>query len=100
MFTAEEHSILAFNVTGWDIDPSELLTLTGSKTSNEPLSVQCGVSWDVMQRLTLRTGYMSSPSAFAFGIGFRTGRLEADAGFLLNGITGVTTSVSVTWTIR
>jgi len=84
----------------WKQSEGLLLTLTGSKVSNEPLSVQCGISWDVMQKLTLRTGYMSSPSAFAFGIGFRRGRLQADAGFLLNGVTGVTSSVSVTWTIK
>lgn len=84
----------------WKQSDGLFLTLTGSKVSSEPLSLQCGISWDVMQRLTLRTGYMSSPSAFAFGIGFRTGRLEADAGFLLNGVTGVTSSVSVTWTIN
>ncbi len=84
----------------WKQSEGLFLTLTGSKVSSEPLSLQCGISWDVMQRLTLRTGYISSPSAFAFGIGFRTGRLEADAGFLLYSVTGVTSSVSVTWTIR
>jgi hypothetical protein len=84
----------------WKQSDGLFLTLTGSKVSSEPLSLQCGISWDVMQKLTLRTGYMSSPSAFAFGIGFRTGRLEADAGFLLNGVTGVTSFVSLTWTIR
>jgi len=84
----------------WKQSEGLSLTLNGSKVSNEPLSVQCGISWDVMQKLTLRTGYMSSPSAFAFGIGFRTGHLEADAGFLLDGVTGVTSSVSVTWTIK
>lgn len=84
----------------WKQSDGLFLTLTGSKVSNEPLSVQCGISWDVLQRLTLRTGYMSSPSAFAFGIGFKSGSLQADAGFLLNNTTGVTSSVSVTWTIR
>ena len=84
----------------WRQSDGLFLTLTGSKVSNEPLSVQCGISWDVLKRLTLRTGYMSSPSAFAFGIGFRTGRLQADAGFLLNSVTGVTSSVSITWTIK
>ena len=84
----------------WKQSEGLSLTLNGSKVSNEPLSVQCGISWNVMQRLTLRTGYMSSPSAFAFGLGFRTGRLQADAGFLINGVTGVTSSVSVTWTIK
>ncbi len=84
----------------WRQSDGLFLTLTGYKVSNEPLSVQCGISWDVLKRLTLRTGYMSSPSAFAFGIGFRTGRLQADAGFLLNSVTGVTSSVSITWTIK
>lgn len=84
----------------WKQSDELFLTLTGSKASEEPLSVQCGISWEVMDRLTLRTGYMSSPSAFAFGIGVRTGRIETDAGFLLNGVTGVTSSVSITWLIR
>ncbi len=84
----------------WKQSDELFITLAGSKVSKEPLSVQCGISWDVMQRLILRTGYMSSPSAFAFGIGFISGSLQADAGFLLNGVTGVTSSVSVTWTIK
>ena len=84
----------------WKQSDGLFLTLTGSKMSNEPLSVQCGISWDVKERLTLRTGYMSSPSAFAFGIGFRTGRLQADVGFLMNSTTGLTSSVSITWLIR
>jgi len=76
------------------------LTLTASKVSNEPLSLQCGLGWNVLDRLVIRSGYMSSPSAFAFGIGFKTGSLQADAGFLLNSTTGVTSSVSLTWTIK
>jgi len=84
----------------WKQSDGLFLTLTGSKASNEPLSVQCGISWDVMQKLTLRTGYMSSPSAFAFGIGFKSGSLQADTGFLLNSMTGVTSSVSITWLIK
>jgi len=76
------------------------LTLTASKASNEPLSLQCGLGWNVLDRLVIRSGYMSSPSSFAFGIGFRTGSIQADAGFLLNSTTGVTSSVSFTWTIK
>ena len=84
----------------WSQADDFLLTLGSSKVSNEPLSVQCGLSWNVHDRLILRTGYMSSPSAFAFGIGFRTGWVQADAGFLMNSMTGVTSSVSIIWTIR
>lgn len=84
----------------WQQSGELALTLTGSKVSKEPLSVQGGISWNIKQRLTLRTGYMSSPSAFALGIGVKTGSLEADAGFLLNSITGLTSAVSVTWSIR
>lgn len=84
----------------WQQSDDLLLALGSSKAGNEPLSVQCGMSWNVLDRLILRSGYMSSPSALAFGIGFRTGRLQTDAGFLLNGITGVTSSISLTWTIK
>lgn len=77
-----------------------MLTVSGSKVTDEPLSVQCGLSWGLPDRLVLRSGYMSSPSAFAFGIGFRSGSLQADAGFLMNAMTGVTSSISFIWTLR
>lgn len=84
----------------WSQSDDFLLAAGVSKVTDEPLSVQCGLSWDVLDRLVLRSGYMSSPSAFAFGIGFRTGSLQTDAGFLINSVTGVTSSVSLIWTIR
>lgn len=84
----------------WRQSDDFLLAIGSSKVSDEPLSVQCGFSWNLLDRLILRSGYMSSPSAFAFGIGFHTGSLQADAGFLLNSMTGVTSSISITWTIR
>jgi len=81
----------------WQQSDDLLLAIGSSKASNEPLSVQCGLNWNVKDRLVLRSGYMSSPSAFAFGVGFRTGHLQTDAGFLLNGTTGLTSSISLTW---
>jgi hypothetical protein len=76
------------------------LTLGSSKISSEPLSVQCGISWEILDRLVVRSGYMSSPSSFSFGVGFRTGSLQIDAGFLANSVTGITSSVSLTWIVR
>jgi len=84
----------------WRQSDEFLLSIGSSKVSEEPLSVQCGLNWNVVDRMILRAGYMSSPSSFAFGIGVRTGSLQTDAGFLINSITGVTSSVSVIWTIR
>ncbi|HCM60326.1 MAG TPA: hypothetical protein DIS74_08150 [Bacteroidales bacterium] len=84
----------------WQQSDDLMLAFGSSKAGNEPLSVQCGLSWNVMDRLVLRSGYMSSPSAFAFGMGFRSGHLKSDAGFLLNGVTGVTSSITLTWTIK
>lgn len=84
----------------WRQSNDFMLAIGGSKVSDEPLSVQCGFSWNVLEKLILRSGYMSSPSAFAFGVGFRTGLLQSDAGFLINSMTGVTSSVSIIWTIR
>lgn len=84
----------------WKQSDNIFLTLAGSKVSSEPISINCGIGWNMLDRMVLRSGYMSSPSSFAFGIGFRSDRLEADAGFLLNGVTGMTSSVSVTWSIR
>lgn len=84
----------------WRQSDQLLLSVGSSKVSDEPLSVQCGLSWNIADRMILRSGYMSSPSAFAFGIGVRTGPLQADAGFLISSMTGVTSSVSVIWTIQ
>ncbi len=84
----------------WRQSNDFMLTIAGSKVTDEPLSVQCGCSWNVIGRLVLRSGYMSSPSAFAFGIGFLSGSLQTDAGFLMNSVTGLKSSLSLTWTLR
>lgn len=84
----------------WRQSDDLLLTLGGSKMSGEPLSVQCGINWEILERLSIRSGYMSSPSSFSFGLGFRTGSLQTDAGFLVNGTTGITSSLSFIWTVR
>jgi hypothetical protein len=84
----------------WSQSEELLLAIGCSKVSEEPLSVRCGLTWNIIDMMILRSGYMSSPSAFAFGIGVRTGSLQTDAGFLINSMTGVTSSVSVIWTIR
>lgn len=84
----------------WQQSDDFSLVAGSSKVSDEPLSVQCGLSWNVIDRLVIRAGYMSSPSAFSFGIGFTVSPLQIDTGFLLNSMTGVTSSVSITWTVR
>ena len=84
----------------WRQSDDFLLAIGSSKVSDEPLSLQCGLSWSVLDRLVIRSGYMSSPSAFAFGIGFLAGTLQTDVGFLLNSMTGMTSSVSLTWAIK
>jgi len=76
------------------------IVIETGKVTDEPLSVQGGISWNVLDRLTLRTGYMSSPSCFSFGTGYANGSLEIDAGFLVNSVTGITSSVSFIWNIR
>jgi hypothetical protein len=83
----------------WKHSDDLFLTLEGSKTTGEPLSVHCGVNWQILDRLALRSGYMSSPSCFSFGMGFKTGSFQTDAGFLLNSATGVTSSLSIIWTV-
>jgi hypothetical protein len=65
----------------------------------EPLSFHAGISWNIMDELVLRSGYMSSPSSFAVGTGFRSGKAQVDAGFMINSVTGITSSVSFIWTI-
>lgn len=84
----------------WRQSDDFMLAIGSSKVTDEPLSVQCGLNWGMLDRVVLRSGYMSSPSAFAFGIGFRAGSLEADAAFLMNGMTGITSSVSFIWTLK
>ena len=83
----------------WKSTDDLLLTLTGSKMTGEPLSIQCGVGWMVTESLTLRSGYSSSPSVFAFGLGWGMGSLRTDLGFLVNNVTGITSAVSFTWMV-
>jgi hypothetical protein len=84
----------------WKQSDDLTLALGSSKASSEPLSVQCGISWKILDRLVIRSGYMSFPSSFSFGLGIRTGSLHTDAGFLVNSRTGMTSSVSLIWTVR
>lgn len=70
-----------------------------SKVTDEPLSLHAAISWNIMDKLVIRSGYMSSPLSFAFGVGCRSGSLLTDAGFLINSVAGITSSVSFTWTI-
>ncbi len=46
VFEALEKSTLQFNVTGWDIDPSELLTLSASPSTTRVVKTGPG-AWDV-----------------------------------------------------
>jgi hypothetical protein len=84
----------------WKLSDDLLVALESSKVTDEPLSVQSGISWNVLDRLILRSGYLSSPSCFAFGVGFVSGSLQTDAGFMINSMTGITSSLSFIWNIR
>lgn len=83
----------------WEESDRLLLALMVAKVSSEPLSLQCGLCWRLHERMALRTGYMSSPQAFTFGIGLYGGPLQCDVGFLMNVVTGMTSSISVIWSI-
>jgi len=77
-----------------------VLSFETSKVTGEPLSVHGGIEWEVPGKITLRTGYISSPSALTFGSGYCIGPIQADIGFILNSKTGITSSVSFFWTIN
>jgi hypothetical protein len=68
--------------------------------TDEPLSLNGGMSWQLMRKLVFRTGYMSSPSSFAFGAGYTSGPVQTDIGFMINNLTGVTSSISFTWILK
>lgn len=84
----------------WRESDDLFLNLSCSAMTGEPLSLQCGMSWKTNGKLTLRCGYMSSPSAFAFGAGIVMGAITLDSGCLLNGMTGITSSISLIWRLR
>lgn len=83
----------------WRSSEDLLVTFGSSKMTDEPLSLECGISWGIIERVVLRSGYMSSPSSFSFGAGFMIGSLQTDAGFMINTRTGISSSVSLTWKI-
>lgn len=84
---------------GWKLSDDLLIALETGKVTDEPLSIQSGISWNILDRLILRSGYMSSPSCFTFGVGFISGSLQTDAGFMINSVTGLNSSVSFIWNI-
>jgi hypothetical protein len=84
----------------WKISDDLQVALESSKVTDEPLSVQSGISWNILDRLILRSGYMSSPPCFTFGVGFVSGSLQTDAGFMINSVTGLNSALSIIWTIR
>ena len=81
----------------WTPDRSLRLAVEAVKSTDEPLSLHTGMAWIIPKAVTLRAGYSSAPSSFAFGIGFTTGRVTADTGFVYNTETGMTPSVSLLW---
>jgi hypothetical protein len=87
-------------VIEWKHSEDLFIALEASKVTDEPLSVQGGISWNVLDRLILRSGYMSSPSCFSFGLGYALGSLQTDVGFMINSVTGITSSLSLIWNIR
>jgi len=84
----------------WSPSPGLIIACDASKMTDEPLSLNGGVSWQVLRKLMFRTGYMSSPSSFAFGAGYTSGPVQTDIGFIVNSLTGVTSSVSFTWILK
>jgi hypothetical protein len=84
----------------WSPVPELMIGCDVSKMTDEPLSLNGGMSWQLLRKLVFRTGYMSSPSSFAFGAGYTAGPVQSDIAFVINNFTGVTSSVSFTWTIN
>lgn len=83
--------------TGLSWKASDELRLSAelSKVICEPLSVHTGICWAPGGRLAIRAGYMSSPSSISFGLGIITGNVIADIGFIMNEMTGLTSTISM-----
>lgn len=84
----------------WTHNYGLIMTFEMTKVTGEPLSLHGGFDWEVLGKLSLRTGYMSSPSVFSFGAGYSYGQLHTDIGFLINNLYGITPSISFTWKIK
>ncbi len=84
----------------WTPAPELMMAFEAQKMTDEPLSLNGGISWQLLRKMVFRTGYMSSPSSFSFGAGYTSGPVQSDIAFSVNSLTGVTSSVSFTWTIK
>jgi len=83
----------------WKSSEDLMITVNSSKITGEPLSMQCSMSWNMTGNLIVRSGYMTSPSSFAFGIGWKTGPLMTDTGFIIKSVKGITSALAYIWTI-
>ncbi|MBL7978860.1 MAG: hypothetical protein JNN12_11020 [Bacteroidetes Order II. Incertae sedis bacterium] len=74
--------------------PDVRFLLDAEKDVRFPVSVRGGFEYSPVKSLTLRSGFSTAPVRYAAGVGFKAGRLGADAAFERHETLGWTPSVA------
>ena len=69
-------------------------------SSGKPLAIRMGFDYEAAANLHIRGGFTTENTSFSFGTGFRMNAVMIDIGFATHERLGVTTAVSLTYSIR
>jgi hypothetical protein len=69
-------------------------------TSGQKLFIRTGFEYEIAKKFLFRGGFTTENNSFCFGLGYRTGPVMADIGFATHEKLGITSSVSMIFTIK
>jgi hypothetical protein len=69
-------------------------------STGQKLNIRTGFEYEVAKKFLLRGGFSSENNSFCFGIGYEAGPMMIDLGFSTHEKLGITSSVSIIFTIK
>lgn len=86
---------------GYTLNPKVLICLETEKDVDFPASFKFGLAYQVVESLTLRCGFRTSPSIFSFGIGYSVNKhFTADVALTNHPYLGMSPALSLSYSIK
>ena len=85
---------------GIELNRSSFTAAEVTMSSGKPLAIRMGFDYEAAANLHIRGGFTTENTSFSFGTGFRMNAVMIDIGFATHERLGVTTAVSLTYSIR
>lgn len=80
--------------------PRLYTALEAEMSTGNNLVIKTGFEYGTSERLWIRGGFRTENSSFSFGMGYRLKAMKIDAGFLTHERLGISSSISVIFTIK